>query len=59
MQNGNGPITTPTADQPRFSTAELTRQDQPASMQYRVSGIKSYGSRQPSMRSTRGGNRSF
>lgn len=59
MQNNNGPITTPTADQPRYSTAELTRQDQPASMQYRVSGIKSYGTRQPSMRSTRGGSRGF
>ena len=38
-------MTTPAADQPRYSTAELNRQDQPASLQYRVQGMKTYGTR--------------
>jgi len=46
-------MTTPTADQPRYSTAELNRQDQPASLQYRVQGMKTYGTRMTDRSSTR------
>jgi hypothetical protein len=31
-----------TADQPRVMTSDLTRDEQPASVQYRTTGIKSY-----------------
>lgn len=59
MQNNAAATLSPSADQPRFSTSELNRLDQPASIQYRVSGIKSYNQRQPRMTSNRGGNRSY
>ena len=52
-------MTTPTADQPRYSTAELNRQDQPASLQYRVQGMKSYGTRMTNRSSTRSDKRGF
>jgi len=52
-------MTTPTADQPRYSTQELDRQDQPASLQYRVQGMKSYGNCMTDRSSTRSGNRGF
>lgn len=52
-------MTTPTADQPRYSTQELDRQDQPASLQYRVQGMKSYGNRMTDRSSTRSSNRGF
>ena len=52
-------MTTPTADQPRYSTQELDRQDQPASLQYRVQGMKSYGNRMTDRSSTRSGNRGY
>ena len=52
-------MTTPTADQPRYSTAELNRQDQPASLQYRVQGMKTYGTRMTDRSSTRSDKRGF
>ena len=52
-------MTTPAADQPRYSTAELNRQDQPASLQYRVQGMKSYGTRMTDRSSTRNSNRGY
>ena len=52
-------MTTPTADQPRYSTAELNRQDQPASLQYRVQGMKAYGTRMTDRSSTRSDKRGF
>lgn len=52
-------MTTPTADQPRYSTAELNRQDQPASLQYRVQGMKTYGTRMTDRSSTRSNKRGF
>jgi hypothetical protein len=52
-------MTTPTADQPRYSTAELDRQDQPASLQYRVQGMKNYGTRTTDRSYTRNNNRGF
>jgi hypothetical protein len=52
-------MTTPTADQPRYSTAELNRQDQPASLQYRVQGMKTYGTRMTDRSSTRSYKRGF
>lgn len=52
-------ITTPAADQPRYSTAELNRQDQPASLQYRVQGMKTYGTRMTDRSSTRSNKRGF
>ena len=32
-----------TSDQPRFSAKELTREQKPANLQYRVSSIRSIG----------------
>jgi hypothetical protein len=52
-------ITTPAADQPRYSTAELNRQDQPASLQYRVQGMKTYGTRMTDRSSTRNMKRGY
>ena len=52
-------MTTPAADQPRYSTKELDRQDQPASLQYRVQGMKSYGTRMTDRGTTRSGNRGY
>lgn len=52
-------MTTPTADQPRYSTQELDRQDQPASLQYRVQGMKSYGTRMTDRNTTRSRNRGY
>ena len=52
-------MTTPAADQPRYSTAELNRQDQPASLQYRVQGMKSYNTRMTERSPTRSGNRGY
>ena len=52
-------MTTPAADQPRYSTAELNRQDQPASLQYRVQGMKTYGTRMTYRSSTRSNKRGF
>lgn len=59
MQNNAAATLAPSADQPRFSTGELNRLDQPASIQYRTSGIKTYNQRQPRMSSSRGGNRGY
>lgn len=52
-------MTTPTADQPRYSTQELDRQDQPASLQYRVQGMKTYGTRMTDRSSTRNMKRGY
>lgn len=52
-------MTTPTADQPRYSTAELNRQDQPASLQYRVQGMKSYNTRMTDRGTTRSSTRGY
>ena len=52
-------ITTPAADQPRYSTSELNRQDQPASLQYRVQGMKSYGTRMTDRGTTRSSTRGY
>jgi len=35
------------ADQPRVTTESLKRMDSPANLQYKVSGIRSFGSRKP------------
>jgi hypothetical protein len=35
-----------TGDQPRFSSKELTREQKPANLQYRVSSIRSIGNDQ-------------
>lgn len=40
----------PKADQPRVTTGELKRGSQPATLQYRITGVKSFD-RSPSQRS--------
>ena len=45
MANGR-PDYTPKADQPRVSTGELKRTEAAPTMQYRVTGIKSFNPRQ-------------
>jgi len=45
MANGR-PDYTPKSDQPRVSTGELKRTEAAPSMQYRVTGIKSFNPRQ-------------
>lgn len=52
-------MTTPAADQPRYSTKELDRQDQPASLQYRVQGMKSYNTRMTDRGTTRSSTRGY
>ena len=42
----NKPDYSPKADQPRVQTGELKRTEAAPSMQYRVSGIKSFNPRQ-------------
>jgi len=45
MANGR-PDYSPKADQPRVTTGQLKRTEAPASIQYRVTGIKTFNPRQ-------------
>jgi hypothetical protein len=40
-------VTQPRADQPRASAKSVERGEQPANLQYRVEGIKSFTNRSP------------